>query len=251
MGIQEREKAKKEIVFDWNDSDDFYDEILTYPEERQSHKWSVSWSDLMMTMFILFAVMYIYQAGGKELEFGKGPGKNHLSENGSNIVINIDGDRKSVDIYDQTKKAIREIMVDHDAEINLREDETVRIVLASDLFFNSGNADLKIGAMYQLSQIAKVLSENDVFINVVGHTDDMPSRSDNYPTNWELSSKRAVTVARYLIEKKKIDANRIFVSAHSSQQPIRPNDTSYNRSLNRRVEIILVKQKPYAVKLER
>ncbi len=249
MGIQEKEKT--ENVFDWNDSDDFYNEMLTYPEEKQSHKWSVSWSDLMMTMFIFFAVMYIYQVSGKELKFGKGPGKNYLSENGSNTVINVDADQKSSNIYDQTKKAIREIMVDHDAEIKLGEDETIRIVLASDLFFNSGNADIKVGAKYQLSQIAKVLKESQVFINVVGHTDDMPSRSEKYPTNWELSSKRAVTVARYLIEKKQIDANRIFVSAHSSQQPIRPNNTAYNRSLNRRVEIILVKQKPYANKSER
>ncbi|MCF6246680.1 MAG: OmpA family protein [Desulfobacula sp.] len=251
MGIQEKEKAKTEIIFDWSDSVNFYDEILTYPEEKQSHKWSVSWSDLMMTMFIFFAVMYIYQVGEKDLKFGNGPGKNHLSENGSNTVINIDANQKPLDIYDQTKKAIREIMVDPDVDINLRKDDAVRIVLASDLFFNSGNADLKIGAKYQLSQIAKVLNENRVFINVVGHTDDMPTRSERYPTNWELSSKRAVTVARYLIEKKKIDANRIFISAHSSQQPIRPNDTSYNRSLNRRVEIILVKQKPYAVKPKR
>ena len=222
-----------------------YDEILSFSDEKQSHKWSVSWSDLMMTMFIFFAVMYIYQVGDKDLEFGSGPGKNHLSEQGSNMVVNINPQGKPLDIYDQTRQAIQEVMVDQKNAVDLISDGTVRIILAGDLFFDSGSADLKLGAKYQLNQIARVLNENELAINVVGHTDDTPSSSERYPTNWELSSKRAVMVARYLTEVKKIDQDRIFISAHSFYQPVRPNDTSYNRSLNRRVEIILMKQKPY------
>jgi flagellar motor protein MotB len=49
-------------------------------------------------------------------------------------------------------------------------------------------------------------------------------------------------VARYLTEENTVDENRIFVSAHSFHQPVRPNDTAYNRSLNRRVEIILTRE---------
>ena len=109
----------------------------------------------------------------------------------------------------------------------------------------NGWTGLKTGARYQLNQIAGALDENDLAINVVGHTDDARTRSEQYPTNWELSSKRAVMVARYLTEVAKVDEKRIFVSAHSFHQAVRPNDTSYNRALNRRVEIILIKQKPY------
>jgi chemotaxis protein MotB len=223
-----------------------YDSILSFDDEKQNHSWAVSWSDLMMTMFILFAVMYVFQVGDKNLEFGSGPGKNNLSENGSDKVLNIDLQGKSLDIYDQTKQAINEVMVDDKTNIELSQDQTVRIVLAGDLFFDPGSSDLKISARYQLNQIANVLNENDYIINVVGHTDDSPSSSEKYPTNWELSSKRAVMVARYLTEEKMVDDNRIFISAHSFHQPLRTNDTSYNRSLNRRVEIILMKQKPYA-----
>ncbi len=223
-----------------------YDEILSFSDEKQNHAWAVSWSDLMMTMFILFAVMYIYQIGDKNLEFGPGPGKNHLSEQGSGKVLNIDLQGRSLDIYDQTKLAINEVMVDEKTNIELGNESTVRIVLAGDLFFDPGSSDLKISARYQLNQIANVLNENEYIINVVGHTDDSPSQSKKFPTNWELSSKRAVMVARYLTEEKMVDSNRIFISAHSFHQPVRKNDTSYNRSLNRRVEIILMKQKPYA-----
>jgi chemotaxis protein MotB len=223
-----------------------YDEILSFSEEKQSHSWSVAWSDLMMTMFILFAVMYVFQVGDRNLEFGPGPGKSNLSEQGSGKVLNIDLQGKSLDIYDRTKQAINDVMVDEKTNIELGQDNTVRIVLAGDLFFDPGRSDLKISARYQLDQIANVLNENEYIINVVGHTDDSPSRSAIFPTNWELSSKRAVMVARYLTEEQMVDGNRIFISAHSFHQPISSNDTSYNRSLNRRVEIILMKQKPYA-----
>ena len=228
-----------------NNMDNFYDEILSFPPESSNNKWSVSWSDLMMTMFIFFAVMYIYQSGNRDLLFGDGPGKNYLSEKGSHTIVDIGVNSNPSRVYEQTRQAISEVMVTHPDSVELMKDGAVRIVLAGDLLFDSGQTGLKTGARYQLNQIARVLNENDLVINVVGHTDDAQTRSEQYPTNWELSSKRAVMVARYLTEVAKVDEKRIFVSAHSFHQAVRPNDTSYNRALNRRVEIILIKQKPY------
>ena len=228
-----------------NNMDNFYDEILSFPPESRNNKWSVSWSDLMMTMFIFFAVMYIYQSGNRDLFFGDGPGKNYLSENGSQKIVDIGVNSNPSKVYEQTRQAISEVMVTHPDSVELMKDGAVRIVLAGDLLFDSGQTGLKTGARYQLNQIARVLNENDLAINVVGHTDDAQTRSEQYPTNWELSSKRAVMVARYLTEVARVDEKRIFVSAHSFHQAVRPNDTSYNRALNRRVEIILIKQKPY------
>jgi chemotaxis protein MotB len=225
--------------------DNFYDEILSFSSERQNNKWSVSWSDLMMTMFIFFAVMYIYQVGNSNLKFGEGPGKNQLSEQGSNKILNIGITPNPSNVYDQTRQAIAEVMVTHPGNVELMKNGAVRIVLAGDLLFDQGSAALKIGARYQLNQIARVLNENNLAINVVGHTDDAPTSSKQYPTNWELSSNRAIMVARYLTEVAGVDEKRIFVSAHSFHQSVMPNDTSDNRALNRRVEIILMKQKPY------
>ena len=133
-----------------------------------------------------------------------------------------------------------DVMVDGLDPVQLMKDETMRIVLAGDLLFDPGSVDLKISARYQLDQIARMLNENDFAINVVGHTDAAPPRSELYPTNWELSSKRAVMVARYLTEVTKVDEKRIFVSAYSSHQPVKDNDTG----VNRRVELILMKTRP-------
>ena len=189
--------------------------------------------------------MYIYQTGNRELLFGEGPGQNYLSDSGSQKVVNIGVNPNPSKVYDQTKQAISEVMVTHPDSVELMKNGAVRIVLAGDLLFDPGKVDLKMGARYQLNQIARVLNENDLAINVIGHTDDAPTRSEQYPTNWELSSKRAIMVARYLTEVAKVDEKRIFVSAHAFHQSVRSNDTSYNRALNRRVEIVLIKQKPY------
>ncbi len=232
-----------EKFFEQNKVNDFYNEILSFPEEKQYNKWSVSWADLMMTMFILFAVMYIYQVGDKNLKFGFGSAHNTLSEQGSGKVININTQNKPLDVFDQTRQAVKEVMIDEKITVDMVNDNAVRIVLAGDLLFDLGRARLKMGAKYQLDQLAKVLNENEYMINVGGHTDDAPTNSETYPTNWELSSQRAVMVARYLIEVCNIDEDRIFITAHSYHQPVRPNDTAYNRSLNRRVELILSKQK--------
>lgn len=223
----------------------FYNDILFFPPEKQTNRWSVSWSDLMMTMFILFAVMYIYQTGNRDLFFGEGPGRNYLSEQGTSGVVDIGVNPNPSRIYDQTKQAISEVMVTRPDSVELMKDGAVKIVLAGDLLFDPASADLKVGARYQLNQIARVLNDNDLAINIVGHTDDAPVSSKIYPTNWELSAERAVMVARYLTETTGVDPQRVFISAHSSFQPVRPNDTGFNRRLNRRVEIILTRQKPY------
>ncbi len=227
-----------------NDLTDFYDEIMSYNPERKKNRWSVVWSDLMMIMFFFFTVMYVFQISNKDLSFGESKGKGKQAETGTGETVNIGVDSSRPDVFDQTKQAVSEVMMNELNSVELKKDGTLRIVLAGDFLFDPGKADLKISARYQLDQIAKVLNENDHIINVVGHTDDSPTKADLYPTNWELSSKRAIMVARYLTESKKVDEKRIFVSAYSSFKPVVSNDTARNRELNRRVEIILLKQAP-------
>jgi len=82
-------------------------------------------------------------------------------------------------------------------------------------------------------------------VNVVGHTDNVPIYSALFPTNWELSVVRACVVARFFIEEMKIPARKFYLSGYSYFQPVRPNITAKNRSANRRVEIIITRERPY------
>jgi chemotaxis protein MotB len=128
--------------------------------------------------------------------------------------------------------------------VKLTDDQAVRIILPADLLFDTGKADLKPQALDSLREVAAAISDTDDMINVVGHTDNMPMHSEQFATNWELSAVRACRVARFLIERMKIPADRFYVSGYSYFQPVKPNDSPEDRRLNRRVEIILTKKRP-------
>ena len=77
-------------------------------------------------------------------------------------------------------------------------------------------------------------------VRVEGHTDNVPTNgAGNFPTNWELSSARALAVVRFLQECG-VDPTRLSGAGFGEFQPISPNDTPEGRSLNRRIEIVLV-----------
>ncbi|WP_373808016.1 OmpA/MotB family protein, partial [Jeotgalibaca porci] len=73
-----------------------------------------------------------------------------------------------------------------------------------------------------------------------GHTDDIPNAYGQYPTNWELSVGRAVSVLRYLNENEHVDARRLSAVGYGENQPLAPNNSEENRARNRRVNIVVV-----------
>ena len=86
-------------------------------------------------------------------------------------------------------------------------------------------------------------------ILVVGHTDDLPIARPYrkvFPSNWDLSSARAVAVTRYLQEKGGLPPEDLAAMARAYYEPVAPNDTAENRQKNRRVEIIITNRKTAA-----
>lgn len=216
-------------------------------KDSKKNMWSVPWADLMMTMFVFFAVLYIYQAGNRDLRLGEGPGNSNISDTGSHDIVDLTLEQKPSEIFNQTNQAILDEFITSEAFVEMVSDKSIRIVIAGDLLFDIGSAELKSRAKLRLGQIARILKKNDYAINVAGHTDSTPNHSQKYPTNWELSVGRACNVARYLIEGEGIAENRFFISGYSWHLPVLREDNRYNRAINRRVEIILVKEKPYLV----
>lgn len=130
------------------------------------------------------------------------------------------------------------------ASIDIVPDKTMRIILTSDLLFALGQSTLSETARKSLLRVAAVIRHTPYMINVVGHTDNVPMRSQRFESNWELSVARASTVTRYLIDETGMNPNQFVVSGYSSYRPIQPNTTAENRARNRRVEIIVSKRLP-------
>ena len=80
-------------------------------------------------------------------------------------------------------------------------------------------------------------------ISVSGHTDDFQVADELHLNNWDLSAKRAVSVASELIRAPGFDRNRLIVVGHADTRPLVPNDSELNRRRNRRVEIAIMQGK--------
>ncbi|HEX5308113.1 MAG TPA: flagellar motor protein MotB [Solirubrobacteraceae bacterium] len=111
-------------------------------------------------------------------------------------------------------------------------------VLTDDLLFESGQAALESRAGGLLSEISQLLGVDQTHrIDVEGNTDNIPI-SGAFPSNWELSTARASTVVRYLIEHG-VSASRLTAAGYADERPIASNATAAGRALNRRVEIVM------------
>jgi len=106
--------------------------------------------------------------------------------------------------------------------------------------FDRGVAEISPKAFPLLNMIADIISKSAYNVRVEGHTDNLPIHTAEFPSNWELSTTRAVNVLRYLIDKGKCSPKRLSAAGFAGFQPIFPNDTAEHRARNRRVELVLV-----------
>ena len=90
-----------------------------------------------------------------------------------------------------------------------------------------------------MAKLAAVLNlNNDVSVNIEGHTDSIPIRG-RYQDNWDLSTARANSIVRILVNNYKVDPTRVISSGHSYYEPVASNSTPEGRAKNRRTDIIL------------
>jgi chemotaxis protein MotB len=113
------------------------------------------------------------------------------------------------------------------------------ISLPNDVLFDSGSAVLKRAGQDAIAQVAQALAGfSDRQFLVAGHTDDKPIRSTRFPSNWELSTERAVVVTRFLISKG-MKPDSLGAVGYGEFDPVASNDSEEHRKQNRRIEIQL------------
>ncbi len=120
------------------------------------------------------------------------------------------------------------------------KDGKLYVSLLDKLLFKSGSADVEARGVEALQKLASVLKTDESYdISVEGHTDNLPIKTAVYRDNWDLSTYRASSVVRILIDNK-IGATRLTSAGKGEFHPIASNDIPEGRSKNRRTEIILV-----------
>ena len=115
--------------------------------------------------------------------------------------------------------------------------EGVSVVLRESLLYRSGSADIVHKDV--LRQLGEKLKIATAPIRVEGHTDTIPVANRSFPSNWELSTRRAVNVVKFLTDECGIDPKNLSAAGYADSRPVASNSHPEGRALNRRVNIII------------
>ena len=114
------------------------------------------------------------------------------------------------------------------------------INLPQDILFASGSATLGRDGRQTVAEVASVLAEiEDRRFQVEGHTDNVPISTAQFPSNWELSAARALSVVKILVEQG-VAPDNVSGAGYGEYHPVATNSTTDGRRLNRRIEIVML-----------
>ena len=159
--------------------------------------------------------------------------------------LEVDTNETSDQIQDDLIKKLNETIEANSFTDTVKireEDNGVVLQLDETILFDSGKADLKKNSQKVLNMVTRIIKDlpNDVLIE--GNTDDIPMNNEKFQSNWELSTARAVNVVKYFVSEKKINPTRFSVKGYGEYNPLVKNNSAKNRAINRRVDILIVKE---------
>jgi chemotaxis protein MotB len=130
-------------------------------------------------------------------------------------------------------------------EVSVRQvQDQLAVSMTNQVLFRSGQTEMTPEGVKLLKQVAETLKTvSDKQIRIEGHTDSKGighKLRDRYPTNWELSTARAASVVRYLVQEGGLDRANLTVVGYADTRPVASNDTRAGRQANRRIEIVLL-----------
>jgi chemotaxis protein MotB len=147
--------------------------------------------------------------------------------------------RERNQIYEEVLSRFRSLIDAGRLSVSISRGRMV-INLPQDILFASGSASLGSDGRGTLVEVAGVLSEiEDRRFQVEGHTDDRPISTAQFPSNWELSAARALSVVKLLVANG-VPPESLSGAGYGEFQPVALNETSDGRRLNRRIEIVML-----------
>jgi chemotaxis protein MotB len=225
-------------------------------------RWLITYADMITLLMVFFIVMYsmantdlkrfaqvaesikiaFHTLGAGEGAAGLiGEGGAAESSRPSPILFqNLPPQQRDfISVTSELTAFAKEVGLQGDISVNMNL-EGIIISLSNALIFEPGSAELRPESMETLHEIAEILKRTNNPVRVEGHTDNVPTNSPLYPTNWELSVARAVTIVRYLVEEEGLSPDRLSAAGNAEFKAVAPNDSRANRALNRRADIVII-----------
>jgi len=232
-------------------------------EEHENHeRWLVSYADFITLLFAFFVVMYSvssvnegkYRTVSESIKAALNP---IVSPPATKVPFTIGENKQtsliqSIDLAKEPAvRRLREIMrsLKNDPQVEIMQlkeltNGDIVLMLPDTVLFRSGESALRPEAFPFVQAISEALIELDRYVRVEGHTDNVPIATVQFPSNWELSATRAVTIVRAFSEKHAVPANHLAAVGYADSRSLTDNLTPEHRAKNRRVEIVVQERKP-------
>jgi chemotaxis protein MotB len=216
--------------------------------------WTITFADLMMLLLCFFVLLLSFSELDREKfkiitgSLRHAFGVQSIEEvmvlpKGVDLIRRNFNDPTFVEeiLKAKIRSAIR--LARMEGNLRVRENEvSVTVSFPNQVLFDSGSARLKDAAFPILDYFREVILSTPHPIRVVGHTDDVPIDTPQFPSNWELSSARAGAVIRYLLSQGQMSPDRFAAMGCADTVPMATNDSPENRAKNRRVELVFQKK---------
>ncbi|MBC9785388.1 OmpA family protein [Heliobacterium chlorum] len=234
-------------------------------EEHVDETWLIPYADMLTLLLALFIVMFaVSQVDTKKFEALK-KAMETVFKGGSGLMMNsspmptegasdqppemavmesLREARNFQEMKTQMDKYIQDKGLQNQIETSLAQ-EGLQISFRDAALFDSGKANLRPEALPTLDVLAELLSGlkgNDV--RIAGHTDNLPISTAEFPSNWDLSAKRALNVMKRILNQGKLDPAKFTAVGYGEYHPKDTNDTAEGRANNRRVEVLIIRKYP-------
>jgi len=220
--------------------------------------WITTFADLMSLLLTFFILMLSFSSMRAEqlkqmvtaVRQSMGVTQNQFSNVKEDVdipaIVERMADTPGTMGMDDTENSMKSFVASKGFSSNISIEKNNRGVvmrIKNDLLFIRGSAELSKKAFPVLDEFGRIIRNKVFFISVEGHTDNLNIRTIRYPSNWELGADRAGSVARYLISEGHMAPSRFLVTSFGATMPLVENDTDEHRAENRRVEIVLSREK--------
>lgn len=239
-------------------------------EEEASEAWLLPYSDLMTLLLALFICLFAisqtdetkvtqlaqaftaaFNMGGPSFFDKMGPNEGRMAE----IPAEEDAGNAAYIQESQQMEAIKRQLDEYIDQNNLKDelstelqDDGLMIRIKERALFPSGSAEL-VGDSQKIGPVvAGLLGTMSQRVMISGHTDNVPINTPQYPSNWELSSQRALNFMKFLLSlNPNLNPARFSAVGYSEYRPMADNSTVEGKSKNRRVEVLIARSQHFDV----
>lgn len=230
-------------------------------DENKSPSWLTTYGDMMSLLLIFFVFLFSFsnidaqkfkamvaslQASLGVLEGGRSMSDLPAigSSEGQDIAQRTNEPQDEFEaLYEDIQRYMQQNNIAAVVELSESKME-ILLRFKDNVLFESGKADIIPDGLPVLNNIATVIKtykDQIGGVRIEGHTDNVPIHTVLFPSNWELSTARAVAVLRYFVEQQHLPPEMLSAVGYGEYHPVASNDTIEGRAKNRRVDVVITR----------